>query len=64
MKTELGNVYTILAENEKDALQIESFEILNKKTVNYDYAQKIGVNSGFKQVNQTKFCNRKIGIAI
>lgn len=45
LKTELENIYTISAKNEKDTLQIESFEIINKKTVNYDYAQKIKINS-------------------
>jgi hypothetical protein len=45
LKTELKNVYTISAENEKDTLQIERFEILKKRTVDFDFIQNIRINN-------------------
>ena len=45
LKTELEYAYTISAKSEKDTLRIESFKILKKRTVDFDFVQNIKVNN-------------------
>jgi hypothetical protein len=45
MKTELETIYQITSQKRNDSLVIEDFEILNSKIVDYDYSQKIKINS-------------------
>ena len=45
LKTELEYAYTISAKSEKDTLRIESFKILKKRTVDFDFVQNIRVNN-------------------
>ena len=45
LKAELENTYSISAENEKDTLLIESFKILKKRNIRFDYIQNIRINN-------------------
>jgi hypothetical protein len=45
LKTELKNAYTISAENEKDTLEIEKFEILKTENVDFEFVQRIRINN-------------------
>lgn len=56
LKTELEYAYTISAKSEKDTLRIESFKILKKRTVDFDFVQNIRVNN----LKHTIYLNRLI----
>jgi len=44
-KSELEKAYIVSAKDQNDSLFIEDFEILNNKIVDFDYSQKIKINS-------------------
>ncbi|WP_434035500.1 hypothetical protein [Formosa sp. 4Alg 33] len=45
LRTELENAYEVSSKYQNDSLIIEEFEILNNETVDFDYTQKIKINS-------------------
>ncbi|WP_282136244.1 hypothetical protein [Seonamhaeicola maritimus] len=62
LKTELENVYTISAENEKDTLQIESFKILKKRTVDFDFIQNIRINNLKHVIELSRYKIKKLEV--
>ncbi len=52
--TELENAYSLSAESEKDSLLIENFEILKKRTVDFEFIRIVKINDLERKIELNK----------